>query len=327
VNVERWIKTRTVFWRQLEDLLKLIDQKGLSSLNRQQLQELGRLYRSASADLSRARALKLGQDLQVYLNNLVVKAHNQVYQTTRNRWTDLVNFLWLDYPALVRKYILYVALSFTIFAVPTVIAYCSTIKDVHFAQMEVMKNHPLVDDALWTMIERKQMWTDAVENISAPASSLIATNNIRVAILAFACGITFGIGTCICLITNGLSIGTIFGVCRLHGMDSRLLAFVAPHGILELSAIFISGAAGLLIAKALLFPGQYRRIDALRILGKDAVRLFVGCIPILLVAGCIEGFVSPRTDLNSNIKFGVGLATLLCLFLYLFIPRDKKIDP
>ncbi len=126
---------------------------------------------------------------------------------------------------------------------------------------------------------------------------------------------------------NGLSLGTIFGVCRLHGMDSRLLAFIAPHGILELSAIFISGAAGLLIAKAMLFPGQYRRIDALRILGKDAVCLFAGCIPILLVAGCIEGFVSPRTDLDANIKFGVSLATLLCLFLYLFVPRDKKTAP
>ncbi len=89
MNVERWVKTRTVFWQQLEALLLLIDQRGLPALNRQQLQELGRLYRSASADLSRARALKLGQDLQAYLNNLVVKAHNQVYQTSNDRWSAL----------------------------------------------------------------------------------------------------------------------------------------------------------------------------------------------------------------------------------------------
>lgn len=324
MNVERWVKTRTLFWQQLEELLQLIDKRGLPALNRQQLQELGRLYRSASADLSRARALKLGQDLQVYLNNLVVKAHNQVYQTSNDRWSGLVNFLWVDFPALVRRYIIYVAASFTIFAVPTVVAYCSTVNDVHFAQMEIMKNQPIVPESLWSMIEQKHMWTDAVENCSAPASGMIATNNIRVAIMAFAFGVTFGIGTAFCLFANGLSIGTIFGVCKLYGMSGRLLAFVAPHGVLELSAIFISGAAGLLIGKSLLFPGQYRRVDAFRVAGKDAIRLFAGCIPVLLVAGSIEGFVSPRTDLDASIKFAVSLATLVCLFLYLFVPRHRK---
>src|SRR5271163_2812603 len=119
MNVERWIRSRTPYWQKLEQLLRLVDQRGLGCLGRLQLQELGRLYRSTSADLSRARALKLGQDLQVYLNNLVVKAHNQVYQTQRNRWLDFVNFLWIGFPALVRKHILYVAVSFLIFLVPT----------------------------------------------------------------------------------------------------------------------------------------------------------------------------------------------------------------
>ena len=233
MNVERWVKTRTVFWQQLEALLLLIDRRGLPALNRQQLQELGRLYRSASADLSRARALKLGQDLQVYLNNLVVKAHNQVYQTSNDRWSGLVKFVWIDFPALVRKHILYVVASFTIFAVPTVISYCSTVNDVHFAQMEIMKGQPIVPEAIWSMIEQKQMWTDSVQNNSAPASGMIATNNIRVAIMAFAFGVTFGIGTAFCLFSNGISIGTIFGVCKLNGMSDRLLAFVAPHGVLE----------------------------------------------------------------------------------------------
>lgn len=326
MNVERWVKTRTAYWRQLEELLRLIEQRGLGSLNRQQLQELGRLYRSASADLSRARALKLGTELQMYLNNLVVKAHNQVYQTTRNRWSDFLNFLWITFPSLVRKNITYVALSFSIFAVATIIAYSSTIQDIHFAQMEMIKGSPLISDSMWSMIEKHQMWTDTVEQFSAPVSGMIATNNIRVAIGAFAFGVTFGIGTAFCLVANGISIGTIFGVCKLYGMHGRLLAFVAPHGVLELSAIFISGAAGLLIGKSLLFPGQFKRVDAFRMYGKEAVGMFAGCIPMLLVAGAIEGFVSPRTDLNSNIKFAVSLATLVCLFLYLFVPRHKKTE-
>jgi len=324
MNVERWIKARTTHWKQLEDLLRLIDKRGLSSLNRQQLQELGRLYRATSADLSRARAMKLGQDLQVYLNNLVVKAHNQVYQTTQSRWRDLFNFLWFDYPALVRKNILYVAVSFLLTIVPFFISYCSTVKDVHFAQMEMMHDQPIVSDEIWAVIEKHHMWTDTVENYSTPVAGMIATNNMRVSILAFALGITFGVGTVYILISNGISIGTIFGVCKLYGMDGRLFAFVAGHGVLELSAIFISGGAGLMIAKALFFPGNYKRMDALRNVAREAGGMFGGTLPMLLVAGSIEGFVSPRTDLDASIKFAISLATLVCMILYLFVPRHKK---
>jgi len=324
MNVERWIRARTPYWQKLEQLLRQVDQKGLSCLGRTQLQELGRLYRSTSADLSRARALKLGQDLQVYLNNLVVKAHNQVYQTQRNRWMEFINFLWIGFPALVRKHILYVAASFMIFLVPSVICYCATVNDVHFAQMEIMKNQPIVSDEMWSIIEQHKMWTDSVEHFSAPISGMIATNNIKVAILAFVSGITFGAGTVFVLVMNGISIGTILGVCKTYGMAGKLLAFVAGHGVLELTAIFISGGAGLMIGKALLFPGQYGRIDSFKRVAKEAGGLFGGCVPLLLVAGSIEGFISPRTDLDSNIKFAVSMATLICLFLYLFVPRHKK---
>ncbi|HEY9714801.1 MAG TPA: stage II sporulation protein M, partial [Chroococcales cyanobacterium] len=252
------------------------------------------------------------------------KAHNQVYQTRSNRWFDLFNFLWSGFPALVRKHILYVLLSIVILGGSASVAYYFTIQDVHFAQMEIAKGHPIVSDEMWTMIEHHEMWTDPVEKYSAQFSSLIATNNIKVSILAFVLGITFGVGTGYILLNNGLLLGTIFGVCRQYGMDQRLLAFVAPHGVLELSAIFISGGAGLLIGKALLFPGQYKRLDALKLATRDAGGLFGGCVPLLLIAGMIEGFISPRTDLSAQSKFAISLATLACLFLYIFVPREKK---
>ncbi len=107
-------------------------------------------------------------------------------------------------------------------------------------------------------------------------------------------------------------------------MAGRLLAFIAPHGVLELSSIFICGGGGLLVGKALLFPGNRRRIDSLKLAMKDALALFAGCIPLLVLAGMLEGFVSPRTDLDANAKLAVGLATLLLLVLYLFIVRQKK---
>jgi uncharacterized membrane protein SpoIIM required for sporulation len=128
------------------------------------------------------------------------------------------------------------------------------------------------------------------------------------------------------LCTNGMMIGTIFGVCRSYHLDHRLLAFVAPHGVLELTSIFISGAAGLILARALLFPGPWRRFDALKIASKTSFALFGGCIPLLLLAGAIEGFISPRTDLPVEFKYLVSLATFICLFLYLFAPRNTGIE-
>jgi hypothetical protein len=119
-------------------------------------------------------------------------------------------------------------------------------------------------------------------------------------------------------------IGTILGLCRNYGLLERLGAFVAPHGVLELSAIFISGAGGLLIGKSLLFPGLYKRTDSLRMIAKDACGLFMGCVPLLLLAGTIEGFISPRTDISANVKFLVSLATLSFLIFYLFDPRTRK---
>ncbi len=324
MNVERWLRTRKPVWQKLEALLKIVDSKGLSGLDRSQLQEFGRIYRSISADLSRARVMNLNSDVQVYLNNLLVRAHNQVYQTKRNRWADLLDFFYREFPRLVRKHILYVTLAITIFAIPMAISYFMTIEDVHFAQLETSKGQPLLSDEMWNMIEHRQMWTDSAQHYSSTVSSLIATNNIRVAVLAFCLGITYGIGTSFVLCNNGLMLGTVFGVCHTYGMAGRLLSFIAPHGVLELTAIFISGGAGLLLGKSLLFPGQYKRLDALRLSAKDAGGMFGGCVPLLLVAGLIEGFISPRTDLSSTAKIAVSLATGVGLLLYLFVPREKN---
>ncbi len=118
MNVERWLKSKRLAWQQLEDLLKLVDKRGLKALDRQQLRELGRLYRAASADLSRARALKLGNEVQLYLNNLVVKAHNQVYQTKDDRFASLWRFLYRGFPQLVQQYIVYVTVAFLLFIIP-----------------------------------------------------------------------------------------------------------------------------------------------------------------------------------------------------------------
>jgi uncharacterized membrane protein SpoIIM required for sporulation len=326
MNIERWIKLRRPSWDKLESLLKTIDTKSARYLTRKDLQELGRLYRTTSADLSRARAWNINRETVVYLNHLVVKAHNQVYRSPQNRWRDLANFLWLDFPLLVQQRILYVAAAFAIFIAGVAISDIYVQKDIHYAQLEMSSGQPLIPEDMWRIIEQRKLWTDSAQNCSPLASSLIATNNIRVCVLGFTTGIAFGLGTVIVLLVNGLSIGTVLGICTHYGIDGPLLTFVAPHGVLELSSIFISGGAGLVLGVALLFPGKVKRIEALRMVAKDALTMFAGCLPLLCLAGLIEGFISPRTDIDPNTKYLVSLTTLLFLVFYLFLPRHKKED-
>lgn len=322
MNVERWVAARRPTWQKLEDILRQVEHRGITTLSRLQLQSLGRLYRSASADLSRARAMNLGGDVTTYLNNLVVKAHNQVYQRGNNRWIDLFNYLWVTFPALFRKYFVYVFVSFVLFWIPCAGTWYAIVKDPNVAHMEMQPGQPLVPDELWSTIEHKKMWTDQAQEASPLMSSAIATNNIRVSLIAFAGGVTFGLLTVWILVMNGLFIGAVFGACQVHGMLPNILSFVSAHGVIELSETWISGGAGLIMGTAMLFPGQYGRMDALKLAARPAFGLIGGCIPLLLVAGMIEGFISPRTDLSAQHKFAVAAATAVLLILYLCVPRQ-----
>jgi uncharacterized membrane protein SpoIIM required for sporulation len=322
MNVERWVGARRPTWQKLEDILRQVEHRGVASLSRQQLQSLGRLYRSASADLSRARAMNLGNDITTYLNNLVVKAHNQVYQRANNRWMDLFNYLWVTFPALFRQYFVYTFVSFLLFVVPLAGTWYAIVKDPSFAHLEVQAGKPLVDEELWSTIEQKKMWTDEAQGASPAVASAIATNNIRVSLIAFAGGVTFALLTVFIIIYNGLFIGAVFGACQIHGMLPNILSFVSAHGVIELSEMWIAGGAGLIMGVAMLFPGEYGRLDALKLAARPAFGLLGGCIPLLVVAGTIEGFISPRTDIPATSKFAVAAATGVLLILYLCVPRQ-----
>jgi uncharacterized membrane protein SpoIIM required for sporulation len=151
------------------------------------------------------------------------------------------------------------------------------------------------------------------------ATSAIATNNIQVSLMAFAGGILLGTLTVYVLVFNGLMLGAILGYTHLYGLDGKLAAFMSPHGYLELTVIFIAGGAGLRVARGFIHPGLLGRRDALVQAGREAVLLLIGALPILLVAGLIEGFVSP-SDLPGVLKHGIGLATGIALHLFLLGP-------
>jgi uncharacterized membrane protein SpoIIM required for sporulation len=146
------------------------------------------------------------------------------------------------------------------------------------------------------------MWTHSILSVKPAAASGIMTNNLAVGFMMFAAGITAGIGTIWMLITNGLLMGVLAVTTARAGMAMQLWEFVAPHGVLELPAIFIAAGAGLEIARGLLFPGMMSRKESLMRAGNRATKLLLGTIPLLVVAGVIEAFISP-VKIATPLKF------------------------
>ena len=157
--------------------------------------------------------------------------------------------------------------------------------------------------------------------------SLIIVNNVRVAVLAYAAGILAGVGTAFVLFFNGVQLGAVLGLYAGQGVLELILAFVAPHGVLELFAIVLAGAAGLLIGAGMLFPGPFSRREAIVAQARRGLRLVAGATLLLLVAGMIEGLISPIPWWPLEWKLFVSLITALVLLFYLTRGRGVPAPP
>jgi uncharacterized membrane protein SpoIIM required for sporulation len=306
----RWLDKRKPYWNRLEQLLDQGARKGLSSLGRSELQEVGLLYRQIAADLAALREDRGSVHFARYLNQLLARAHNIIYSANKTSPSAIISFFTVTYPRVFRRHWRYVQIALLIFAVSAAVGAAFTYQDPDFKLS-------IIGPQMVQTIEKREMWTHSIVGIKPLASSAIMTNNISVGFMTFALGITGGLGTIYMMLFNGLMLGVIGMACHQSGMSLQLWSFVAPHGVLELPAIFLAGGAGLRIATGLLFPGYLPRRESLARAGTDAVQLLLGTIPMLIVAGTIEAFVSP-TGLRMALKFGMAAALFALLLAYLF---------
>jgi uncharacterized membrane protein SpoIIM required for sporulation len=319
VPADKFINQRKNAWQRLEELLDLLDHASLRRLRREEVRELGRIYRRTASDLAIARAESRDPRLVNYLNSLVIRAHGRIYQADAQGGKQIRNFFARELPRTFRRTWRYTLLSFSIFAIFAVFSFVATRIDPEFS--ELVGVNPAFREI---NIETKTHWWESLNEGNQVGAAFIMQNNIQVTIYTFALGALLGLGTIYYLAFNGANIAAVLALTYNAGFGNDLVTFMVGHGVIELSCIFIAGGAGLLIGSAIVLPGDLSRADAMKTRGMEAVRLMIGVALLLVVAGTIEGFISPA-PIDPRIKFGIGGITGLAMYSYLLlVGRDSE---
>ncbi len=317
--LESFIAEQQSDWARLEDLTRKAGGGRLRSLNASDLEDMTRLYRLAASDLARARRDFPSDRVVAYLNRLVSTSYAGVYGTAGFSWKDIGHWYISGFPRLFRETLGYYLLAVLFFIGTAVVSYFATLFYLPAASTLLDSN---TYQSVLSYAQEGKLWTEIPGAERSFASATIMTNNIQVAIMAFGAGMTVGIGTVYVLVTNGIHLGAIFGIVSRYGLGGDLLAFVSGHGVIELSVICLAGGAGFMLADAILRPGLLARGEALRMAAQRAVRLLLGGASLLVIAGTIEGFLSP-SELPSWVKFGTGVVTAISLYGYWFLGGRK----
>ena len=313
VPTDRFITQRKNAWQRLEDLLKMLDAASLRRLKKDEVKELGRIYRRTASDLAIARAESRDPRLVNYLNSLVIRAHGRIYRADAQGGRRIRLFFTRELPQTFRRTWRYTFLAFMVFGIFAVFGFIGTHYDPEFSELVG------VDPAFRELyIETKTPWWESLNESNQEGASYIMTNNIMVTIYTFSFGALCGIGTLFYLAYNGANLASVLALTYRAGFGNELVTFMVGHGVIELSCIFIAGGAGLLIGSAILMPGDLTRADALKTRGMEAVRLMMGVAIFLVVAGIIEGFVSPL-PIDARIKYAVAAITGVALYSYLLL--------
>jgi uncharacterized membrane protein SpoIIM required for sporulation/uncharacterized RDD family membrane protein YckC len=299
-------------WEEYRLLLDLAQRRGLAALAEDDLSRFATLYRLVAADLARVRTYGGSGALVYTLERWVGAGHNLLYRPTFRSWRALRDWLTAGFPAAVRRRRVAFGLAAAALFLPAIFTYAAVRLDPGLAR-ELLPPH---------IIERAELapermaegrgYTDVPEVFMPAFASQLIANNVQVTFMAFAAGLLFGIGSLLLLAMNGVFFGAVTAAYDVNGGGALIWTFVAPHGVIELTAACIAGAAGLHMGSALLMPGRRSRADALTLRAREAVSLLAGTTLMLIVAGLIEGFISPSA-LPIAVRLTVAaLAALAC---------------
>lgn len=310
MDIDRYIQRNDPTWRRLEELSRTAT-RNVRRLDDAETDELVSLYQRVSAHLSHVRSTYQDPDLVARLSGVLGEARVVIYRPRRGAWRALGGFFSRTFPAAVwgsRRFVLVSTLCFFLPAIGMGVW---------------LANSPAVLDAtippeLQELIAESEFEAYYSSDAASNFAGYVTVNNIQVAFLAFALGIVPLLGPGWILVLNGLNVGVMAAVMHRADAAATFWGLILPHGLLEIAAILVAGAAGLRLSWAIVAPGDRLRLDALREEGQRAVVVVGGLVVCFIVAGLIEGFVTP-SDMPTALRIAVGVAVLVTFIAYVVL--------
>lgn len=330
IDLKKFIQEERPYWDELEDILRRISNDPLARTGIEPSKRFFYLYQRASAGLSRISGCSTEADMRRYLESLVARTYAEIHETRKTgSLRNLGKWFTGTFPRTFRRHIIAFLVSLAVMLAGTVAGGFFVSKDTEAKEIILPFEHlaqtpkERVDEE-----EKTEPGKDRLAGKKTSFSAMLMTHNIRVSILTFALGLTYGIGTIIMLFYNGVILGAICFDYISAGQTAFLTGWLLPHGAIEIPSVLIAGQAGILLAWALIGWGSKLSLRArLRKISSDIVTLISGLAILLVWAGIIEAFLSQYHEpiLPYWLKITFGITELIVLMLFLSLSgRDKE---
>ena len=318
-----FLKDQSNKWQDFEKLL------GEKNANPQQL---AGLFIEVTDDLSYARTHYPASKTTQYLNGLAARVHQEIYKNKKENRGRFFSFWKTEVPLMMYTYRKQLLLSFFLFAIFTLLGFISELYDENFVRFVIGDAYV---DATIERIKKGNPLGIYGEGGQTDMFFRITLNNIFVSFTVFVMGLLFSFGTAYQLFKNGIMLGAFQGFFWKYNLFAKSILVVWIHGTFEISAIIIAGAAGFVLGNSILYPGTYKRIESLKTGAKNSLKIIVGIVPVFIVAGFLESFVTRYTGmplgLSLFIIFGslamvIGYFVLYPMYLYKKTAAKTTID-
>jgi uncharacterized membrane protein SpoIIM required for sporulation len=306
-------------WRDLERLIAQVERRGIKSLTPQELERLPLLYRAAVSSLSVARSIVLDHNLLLYLENLTLRAFLVVYGPRTTLFKSLARFFTTEFPRAVRAMGPHFLIALLALAGGILAGYLLTVGNEDWFNTlipaDLAKGRGPSSTRETLLREEIFVQWKGIKHAIAVFANKLFQHNTMVALLSFSLGLVAGIPTILLLIYNGLVLGAFIAIHHNRGLTVEFVGWLSIHGTTEITAILLCGAAGLLIADKILFPGSYSRVQSLAVHGRVAAMAALGAVALLFVAAILEG-VFRQAIQNTEWRYSIGWSMGLLWLVY-----------
>ena len=319
---------RDTDWKELGQLLDRMEARRGKPNSAVEAQRLGELYRRTVSHLAIIRTRPEEKRLEASINRLVVRAHSQIYRPVPTKvGRKLGRYLASGFPAAVRTHVPEITTAGALFFAGIGLGWGAVAidPDTYYAVVPLEESRS-PGASIETLRESLTSGRDADRSSLALFSGQLWQHNSKVALFSFGLGPLAGIPTVLLVLFNGLMLGAMSKVFVDAGLAAEWFAWLIGHGVTEIGALILSAGAGLILGRAVIFPGPLTRGKALASSGKRALKLALGAVFMLFFAGLLEGFFR-QSEASTTTRYVVGAATGICWMTYFLFSRQRQIEP